>query len=92
MPNDGPRTPLLSPTPELPDDTPVERLDMAPRIQHVLKTEGLKTVGEVRETADDVLLSFQNLGIGSVAYLRETLGLPSCDGVRPTTGLKGNFP
>ena len=88
MPKDGSQTPLLSPTPELPDDTPVERLNMAPRIQRVLKIEGLKTVGEVRETSDDVLLSFQNLGIGSVSYLRETLGLPSCDGVRPATGPK----
>jgi hypothetical protein len=40
------------------------------------------TVGKVRETADETLLSFQGLGPGSVAYLRETLGLPSKDGVR----------
>jgi hypothetical protein len=39
--------------------------------------------GEVRETADETLLSFQDLGPGSGAHLRETLGLPSCDGVRP---------
>ena len=93
MPEDAAKPVLLSPRPELPDDTPIELLDMATRIQGVLKIEGLKTVGEVRETADDVLLSFQNLGIGSVTYLRETLGLPSCDGVRPATGLKGKpFP
>ena len=93
MPEDAVKPVLLSPRPELPDDTLIELLDMAPRIQRVLKIEGLRTIGEVRETADDVLLSFQNLGVGSVAYLRETLGLPSCDGVRPTTGLKGKpFP
>jgi len=88
MPEDAAKPVLLSPRPELPDDTLIELLDMAPRIQQALKTEGLKTVGEVRETSDDVLLSFQNLGVGSVASLRETLGLPSCDGVRPVTGLK----
>jgi hypothetical protein len=42
-----------------------------------------KTVGEVRETSDEILLSFPDLGEGSVAHLRETLDLPSCDGVRP---------
>jgi hypothetical protein len=31
-----------------------------------------------------MLLSFQDLGPGSVAHLRETLGLPSTDGVRPS--------
>ena len=77
---------LLSPTPELPDDTPIELMDLTPGIQAVLKAEGLKTAGEIRETADDVLLKFRNLGVGSVSYLRETLGLPSCDGVRPRPG------
>jgi hypothetical protein len=28
-------------------------------------------------------LNLQDLGKGSVAHLRETLGLPSTDGVRP---------
>jgi hypothetical protein len=49
----------------------------------VLTAAGLKTVGEIRETADETLLSFQDLGPGSVAHLRETLGLRSTDGVRP---------
>jgi hypothetical protein len=31
---------------------------------------------------DDTLLSFQDLGKGSGALIREALGLPSCDGVR----------
>jgi DNA-directed RNA polymerase alpha subunit len=47
------------------------------------RAAGLKTVGEVRETSDEILLSFQDLGKASVSHLRETLGLPSCDGVRP---------
>jgi len=52
------------------------------RICNVLAAAGLKTVGKVRETSDEILLSFQDLGKASVAHLRETLGLPSCDGGR----------
>jgi len=74
---------MLDPTPELPDDTPIDRVRFPARIQNVLVAAGLKTVGEVRETSDEALLSFQDFGKGSVAQLRETLGLPSTDGVRP---------
>lgn len=49
----------------------------------MLAAAGLKTVGEVRETADETLLSFQDLGPGSVSHLRKSLGLPSTNGVRP---------
>jgi DNA-directed RNA polymerase alpha subunit len=73
---------MLDPTPELPDDTPISNVEFPARIYNVLAAAGLKTVGEVRETSDEVLLNFQDLGTASVAYLRETLGLPSCDGVR----------
>jgi hypothetical protein len=45
---------------------------------------GLKTVGEVRETSDKALLALPDFGKTSVAQLRDTLGLPSCDGVRPS--------
>jgi DNA-directed RNA polymerase alpha subunit len=80
----------LDPTPELPDDTPVDRLRLPTRIKNVLAAEGVKTVGEVRETLDEMLLAFPDLGYGSVAHLRETLGLSSKDGVRPplAAGLK----
>jgi DNA-directed RNA polymerase alpha subunit len=71
---------LLDPTPELSDDTPIENVRFPTRIRNVLAAAGLKTVGEVREVSDDTLLSFNDLGKGSVAYLRETLGLPSTDG------------
>jgi DNA-directed RNA polymerase alpha subunit len=74
---------LLDPTPELPDDTPIERVQFPTRVLNVLVTAGLRTVGEVREISDETLLSFQDLGKGSVNRLRETLGLPSNDGVRP---------
>ena len=74
---------LVDPTPELPDNTPIECVRFPTRVQNALAAAGLKTVGEVRETSDEILLSFQNFGHGSVANLRETLGLPSTDGVRP---------
>jgi DNA-directed RNA polymerase alpha subunit len=75
---------LIDPTPELPDDTLIENVRFATRIRNVLAAAGLKTVGEVRETADEILLSFQDLGKASVAHLRETLGVPSTDGARPS--------
>jgi hypothetical protein len=74
---------LIDPTPELPDDTPIENVQLPTRIRNALAAAGLKTVGEVRETADETFLSFQDLGSGSVTHLRETLGLPSTEGVRP---------
>jgi DNA-directed RNA polymerase alpha subunit len=80
---------MLDSTPEIPDDTPIDRVRFPARIQNVLVAAGLKTVGEVRETSDEALLSFQDFAKGSVAHLRETLGLPSTDGVRPVgLGLK----
>jgi DNA-directed RNA polymerase alpha subunit len=75
--------PMFYPAPELPDDTPIEIVRFSTRIRNALEAAALKTVGEVRETPDATLLTFQDLGPGSVAHLRETLGLPSCDGVRP---------
>jgi DNA-directed RNA polymerase alpha subunit len=75
--------PMFAPTPELPDDTPIERVIFSARIQNGLRAAALKNVGEVRETSDATLLSLRDLGPGSVFHLRETLGLPSTDGVRP---------
>ena len=65
---------FLYPTPELPDDTPIDRVRFATRIRNVLNADGIKTVGEVRKTSDKTLLSLQDLGQGSVTHLRETLG------------------
>lgn len=75
---------FLYPTPELPDDTSIDHVRFATRIRNVLNAAGIKTVGEVREISDDTLLSLRDLGPGSVAHLRKTLGLPSADGVRPS--------
>ena len=74
---------MLYPTPELPDDTLLSDVEFPARIRTVLAAAGLKTVGEARETSDEILLSFQDLDKADVAHLRETLGLPSTDGVRP---------
>ena len=74
---------LIDPKPELPDHTPIDRVRFPTRIRNVLAASGLKTVGEVRDTTDETLLSFQDLGPVSVKRLRETLGLPSRVGVRP---------
>ena len=71
------------PAPELPDDTPIENVRFSARVRNALTTAGLKTVGEIREASDAMLLSLQDLGKGSVADLRETLDFPSTDGVRP---------
>jgi DNA-directed RNA polymerase alpha subunit len=64
----------LEPTPELRDKTPTREVGFPSRIKNALFAAGLKTVGEVRETSDEALLSLPNFGKASVAYLRETLG------------------
>ena len=73
---------MLEPTPELPDETLISDIEFPTRIRTVLAAAGLETVGEVRETSDEILLSFQDLGKASIAYLRESLGLPSTDEAR----------
>ena len=75
--------PMLYPAPELPDDTPVANVRFSTRVRNALNAAGLKTAGEVREASDTTPLSLPDLGQASVAHLRETLGLPSTDGVRP---------
>jgi DNA-directed RNA polymerase alpha subunit len=73
----------LEPTPELPDNTAIREVRFPERIKDALFAAGLKTVGEVREMSDEALLSLPDFGKVSVSHLRETLGLPSTDGVRP---------
>jgi DNA-directed RNA polymerase alpha subunit len=75
--------PMLYPAPELPDDTALEKVRFSTRIRNAIIAAGWKTVGEIREASDETLLGLPDLGKGSVAHLRETLGLPSTDGVRP---------
>ncbi len=75
--------PMLYPAPELPGDTPIDNVRFTTRIRAAVTAAGWKTVGEIREASDATLLSLQDLGKGSVAHLRGTLGLPSEAGVRP---------
>jgi DNA-directed RNA polymerase alpha subunit len=75
--------PMVAPNPELPDHTPIERVRFSTRIQNAFRAANLKTVGEVREIPDEALISLADFGKGSLAELREALGLPSTDGVRP---------
>jgi DNA-directed RNA polymerase alpha subunit len=79
---------FLYPTPELPDDTPIDHVRFTTRIRNVLNAAGIKTVGDIRKASDKTLLSLQDLGQGSVTHLRETLGLPSTDGL----GLRARRP
>ena len=75
--------PMLYPAPELPDNTPIDNVRFSTRIQNALIAASWLTVDEIREASDATLLGLQDLGKGSVAQLRESLGLPSKDGVRP---------
>ncbi len=68
---------MVAPAPELPDDTPIERVIFSTRIQNALIAADLKTVGEVREASDETLISLPDFG-----KVRKKLGLPSTDGVR----------
>jgi DNA-directed RNA polymerase alpha subunit len=63
------------PTPQLPDDTPIDKLRLATRMREALRAEGLKTVGEIREKSDRELLTIRDLGSGSIAHLRASLGV-----------------
>ena len=78
--------PMLYPATELPDDTPISKVRFSTRIRNAISAAGWKTVGEIREASDATLLTLPDLGKGSVTHLRETLGLPSTDGVRPGGG------
>src|SRR6266702_4661742 len=73
---------LVMPTPQLPDDTPIDTLRLTTRMREALRAEGLKTVGEIREKSDRQLLTIRDLGSGSIAQLRTSLGLASVRVVR----------
>jgi DNA-directed RNA polymerase alpha subunit len=64
----------LEPTPELPDMTSTREVRFPLQIKNALFAAGLKTIGEVRETSDEALLSLPDFGAASVAQLRKTLG------------------
>jgi DNA-directed RNA polymerase alpha subunit len=75
--------PMLYPAPELPDNTPVANVRFSTRVRNALNAAGMKTIGDVREVSDAALLSLPDFGASSLFYIRQALGLPSVDGVRP---------
>jgi len=66
---------LVVPTPQLPDDTPIEKLRLTTRMREALHAGGLRTAGEIRDKSDQQLLAIRDLGSGSIAHLRASLGM-----------------
>jgi DNA-directed RNA polymerase alpha subunit len=64
---------MLDPSADLPDEIPIAAVRLPTRIFNALSSAGLRTLGEVRESSDKTLLSLQDLGGGSVRWLRERL-------------------
>jgi DNA-directed RNA polymerase alpha subunit len=62
------------PSRNLPDITRIADVDLPTRIQNVLAWNGIARLGQLREMPDRTLLSFQDLGHRSLAFLREYLG------------------
>ena len=64
---------MLEPSADLPNETPLTAIRLPTRIANALSNAGLRTLGEVRETSDANLLTFQDVGPGTVRWLRERL-------------------
>ena len=62
------------PDPNLPDSVSIDLIRLRPSIKRTLLAAGFKTVGDVRKASDEVLLSIQKLGKGSLTRLRNALG------------------
>jgi DNA-directed RNA polymerase alpha subunit len=58
---------------DLPDDTLVEMVRLPTRIRNAVKFAGLKPIGDLRETTDEMFACIPNLGPGSVKWLRAKL-------------------
>jgi DNA-directed RNA polymerase alpha subunit len=69
----GPKV-MIKPSPDLPDETLLQDLNLPTRIQNALVAGGLRTVGEVRKTSSSDLLTFQGVGKNSITVIRELLG------------------
>ena len=67
------RTMLLYPSSAIPDNAPIEQIRLPWNIRRILAGTGLKTVGDVRKSTNEVLLRL-GLDRGVVDYIRETLG------------------
>jgi hypothetical protein len=63
---------------KLPKDILITEVNLPTQVR-----DALAAVGEAREASNAALLSSQDFGKASAARLRESLDLPSCDGVTP---------
>jgi len=70
---------LIAPTPELPDEMPIEKLQLTTRVYRALSVEGIKTVGEIREKSDGYLLELPESWQTLHEHLRITLGRRPAD-------------
>ena len=70
---------------QLSDETSLDQVDLPPRLRNAFASEGIKTVGEVRDLADADLRSLQNLGAASVRHVRRLFG-PSRQRGKPLGG------
>jgi DNA-directed RNA polymerase alpha subunit len=73
---------MIDPSPELPDDMPINAVELPAKMKDALVAAGLKTVGDIREKPDAEILEIETIGKSSLTFLRNTLGLPSSLGVR----------
>ena len=55
------------------DHTPIELLDFTVRTYNVLKREGVHTVGELAACTEDRLCDMRNLGLNSMAEIKQKL-------------------
>ena len=67
------RSMLLYPSSAIPDDAPIEQIRLPWNIRRTLASTGLKTVGDVRKSTNELLLRL-GLDRGIVDYIRATLG------------------
>ena len=67
------RTMLLYPSSAVSDDVPIEQIRLPWNIRRTLAATGLKTVGDVRKSTNELLLR-SGFDRGIVDYIRATLG------------------
>src|SRR5258708_33932554 len=68
--------PMLYPAPELPGGPLIQNVRFSTRVRNALNTEGMKTIGGIREASDAKLMGLPRLGKGSVAHLSQTTDSP----------------
>jgi len=58
---------------------PVKALDLSPRAQHCLESEGIKTMGQLLQLGENALLTIRNFGRITLEELREKLAEQSLE-------------